>query len=186
MSFRVAKLWLCIRTLCEVHEAAPWASWRPSDYNCATWVSFLKTSVCFTGSFTLAMNVRLTGGCFEREGTYLKLVQYKALLRRASWLLSRVQGLPRRQRAVVLPWSGTNNPQGTGAAEVMKCLKEKVLTIKGWIHSPVPQTRGHVSEECVSKDNTTFRELYLQVSNSSLKEVSLCGRLFMGAIWIEL
>lgn len=73
-----------------------------------------------------------------------------------------------------------------GAIKLMKCIKEKVLTIKGWIHSPMPQTRGHVPEECVSKDNTTFRELYLQVSNSSLKEVSLCGRLFMGAIWIEL
>lgn len=64
----------------------------------------------------------------------------------------------------------------------MKCLEGKILTIKGWIHSPLPQTWGHMAEECVSTDRATFRELYLQVSNSSLKEVSLCGRLFMGAI----
>lgn len=44
------------------------------------------------------------------------------------------------------------------------------------------EARGHMILECVSKDNATFRKLYLQVSNSPLKEVSLCGRLFMGAI----
>lgn len=199
----VVEFWLGIQALGELQVAAPWASWHRGDYLLCyarnTVPAFLSpVCFCFAGFAVLAVNDRLIGSCLEREeDTYLRLVQYKAAVEMfcqhnghlseeplcsAAWSRAYLS----RQGAVVLTGWGVNNPWGAGAAEVTKCLEEKVLTIKGWIHSPQPQTRGHVAEECVSKDNATFRELYLQVSNSSLKEVSLCGRLFMGAIWIEL